>query len=245
MKCDCGLNAFFYEKTEDYKKWNIYKCGLLPKETKKKVKCNFYIEQFVGNITVRKYGNEDESQREENTVLKCDDIKQYRLDLNKFIYLCEISIEKPEKFRANYIANINYLLNKLNFRLFFEEKESLESLKNRINKQGVPKKYPNIFPINLLKYPDDLKPTCPVNKKINKKVLSKNKRVIKIDDDFKECEYRKTKDEDDVEKEGLQDSDSNSDSDSDSDKANNTFDVDEYDSSEEYDNYEDGGAFSD
>ena len=39
MKCDCGYQAFFYEKIFDNKKYHVYKCGHAMIDSKKKTSC--------------------------------------------------------------------------------------------------------------------------------------------------------------------------------------------------------------
>ena len=254
MKCDCGLNAFFYEKICKEGRSHFYKCGLILSESKKKVKCDFLIEKFVGEAPV----SMDVCKKEETAIFnkemsnKINTEENYRLDLNKYINLCEITKDRPKRLRGNYLANINYILNKLNFPLFFEETESLESLKERIKKKCIPKrKIESIFPLKLIDYPEYLKPVeIKKGKKEKKKIVAKKR--VKMDS--KVSDYEKEEKETSEEKTGgyniinvnadVKILESDNESDEESDIKNNTFDVDEYDSVDEYDDC-DGGGFSD
>tara|TARA_X000001036_G_scaffold105005_2_gene98149 strand:- start:7831 stop:8637 length:807 start_codon:yes stop_codon:yes gene_type:complete len=268
MKCDCGLNAFFYEKICKEGRLHFYKCGLILSESKKKVKCDFLIEKYIREtpismvvckkekISILNKGVSDKINSEEN----------YRLDLNKYINLCEITKDRPKRLRSNYLANINYILNKLNFPLFFEETESLESLKKRINQKYIKKKkIESFFPIKLIDYPEYLKPfEIKKGKKEKRKIVIK--KLVKMD--TKVYDYEKEEKETDEEKTNVNVNvnvnndvnvnnnvnvnndvnerilESDNESDEETDIENNTFDVDDYESVDEYDDC-DGGGFSD
>ena len=74
------------------------------------------------------------------------------------------------------MSNINYYLKKLDFPLFFIEKESLESLKIRITNVYVKKsKRKNEYPLKILEIPDNLR--CDGIKK--SKLIHKTKNTIK------------------------------------------------------------------
>lgn len=251
MKCECGTSAFFYEKICDDKKWHIYKCGLILSETKKKVKCNFLIEKFITDVSCT---NIEPVVLEDKTVNKVSAEEYYITELNKYINLCEITKCRPKRFRGNYIANINYILNKLNFPLYFEETESLESLKERVKQKIIPrKKIEKGFPIKLIDYPEYLKPLkIKKEKQGGKKIITKKSKSVHIDSKLPNYE-KEEENEINEEKSGgykiinvdEKMLESDNDSDEESDEVNNTFDVDEYDSVEEYADCDDGGAFSD
>tara|TARA_B100000287_G_scaffold35660_1_gene32866 strand:+ start:3491 stop:4252 length:762 start_codon:yes stop_codon:yes gene_type:complete len=253
MKCDCGPNAFFYEKICKEGRLHFYKCGLILSESKKKVKCDFLIEKYVGEAPM------DVCKKEETVIFnkemsnKINTEENYRLDLKKYINLCEITKDRPKRLRANYLANINYILNKLNFPLFFEETESLESLKERIKQKCIPKrKIESNFPIKLIDYPEYLKPVEIKKGKKEKKKIVVEKRVkmdTKVSDYEKEEENEITEEKTsgyNIINANLDGKilESDNESDEESDIENNTFDVDEYDSVDEYDDC-DGGGFSD
>tara|TARA_B100000212_G_scaffold338460_2_gene315017 strand:- start:6265 stop:7017 length:753 start_codon:yes stop_codon:yes gene_type:complete len=250
MKCDCGLNAFFYEKICEEGRLYFYKCGLILSESKKKVKCDFLIEKYVGEALISTVV----CKKEETAIFnKINTEENYRLDLNKYINLCEITKDRPKRLRSNYLANINYILNRLNFPLFFEETESLESLKERIKKKCIPKrKIQSIFPIKLIDYPEYLKPVkIKKGRKEKKKIVAE--KSVKMDSKvlYYEKEEETTEEKRDcynivnvnetVNEKILE---SDNESDEESDIENNTFDVDDYESVDEYDDFDVGG-FSD
>lgn len=238
MKCDCGYTAFYYQKFADNKKWNVYKCGHAMIESKKKTKCDMNICEYISEINCPEIKKQKVHISEE----EIDPEKLYNSDLHKYIYLCEITQKFSKKYRWNYIANINFLLAKLNFDLYFEETETLESLKNRIkNKRVFRNKKNSLFPIKLIDYPDYLaviKPSPILTEKKKKRTKTVNKKhFLLTGDDLEEQEEDENKP-----KEEILPSDSESDSE---DEGDNTFDVDNYDSVEEYEDFDDGGAFSD
>ena len=55
MKCDCGYNAFYYQKIYDNKKFDIYKCGHVMVESKRKTKCEMNISEYTSDITQPEY----------------------------------------------------------------------------------------------------------------------------------------------------------------------------------------------
>ena len=253
MKCDCGLNAFFYEKICKEGRLHFYKCGLILSESKKKVKCDFLIEKYVGEAPMVVCKKEETVIFNKEMSNKINTEENYRLDLNKYINLCEITKDRPKRLRANYLVNINYILNKLNFPLFFEETESLESLKERIKQKCIPKrKIKSIFPIKLIDYPEYLKPVeIKKGKKEKKKIVAEKsvKMDSKVSDYEKEEEKETAEEKTDGynivnvnENEKILESDNESDEESDTE--NNTFDVDDYESVDEYDDCDVGG-FSD
>ena len=114
MKCDCGYTAFYYQKFADNKKWDVYKCGHAMIETKKKSKCDMYICEYISEIN---YTDKKSNKIYTENIISNPETK-YRQDLQKYIYLCEITQNFSKKYRWNYIANINFLLRKLNFDLY-------------------------------------------------------------------------------------------------------------------------------
>tara|TARA_Y100000741_G_scaffold346058_1_gene312051 strand:- start:7152 stop:7880 length:729 start_codon:yes stop_codon:yes gene_type:complete len=242
MKCDCGYDAFYYEKITDNKRFNVYKCGHVAIDTKRKTKCDMNIIKYVSDIT----------QKETKTEEKCilynqvyeSPEEKYRKDLYNYINLCDITKNFSSKYRFSYIANINFILNKLGFPLYFEEKETLESLKTRVKcKSNHKLQYKPETKIILVEVPDYLA----VNRKSNKCIKKSKKKnntefidkvshlFINEDEPYENTQNKK-------EENLILDSDSESENDSEED---NTFDVDNYDSENDYEDLDDGGAFSD
>ena len=238
MKCECGYPAFYYQKFSENKKWNVYKCGHIMIESKKKTKCNMnkceYISDISFNVSIQ------ENIDTPNKIINKEEL--YKNKLLDYIHLCEITKTFCKKYRLNYIANINYYLKKLNFELYFEEKETLENLKSRIRKKYTPRIIkPDLYPIKLVQYPKYLE----VNKKekLNKK--KKRKTVIsKIKKIYISTEEREEKEEE-ILSNDESDNESDNESDIDSEEKDDTFDIDNYDSGDNYDDFDDGGAFSD
>lgn len=233
MKCDCGYTAFYYQKFADNKKWDVYKCGHAMIEAKKKSKCDMYICEYISEIN---YTDKKSNKIYTENIISNPEIK-YRQDLQKYIYLCKITQNFSKKYRWNYIANINFLLRKLNFDLYFEDTETLENLKQRIKKKYVQRTLvKNQFPIKLIDYPDYLaiikKESIPLENKNKKTKIKKKKNLLLVEEEPEE----------DNNKEEILQSESESDSE---DEEDNTFDIDNYDSGDDYDEFDDGGAFSD
>lgn len=242
MKCECGYNAFYYQKTENYKKWNVYKCGHVMIESKRKTRCDMNICEYISEINCPEIEKQKVHAKEEKINRK----KLYRDDLQKYIYLCEITQKFSKKYRWNYVANINFLLRKLNFDLYFEEAETLESLKQRIKNKYVPRVIKKTeFPIKLTDYPDYLavlkKEPIIIEKKKKESEKIKKKHFLLAGGDQGELEENENKNENKPREEILP-SDTVSDSE---DEGDNTFDIDNYDSGEDYEDFDDGGAFSD
>tara|TARA_B100001287_G_scaffold272524_1_gene274343 strand:- start:9486 stop:10217 length:732 start_codon:yes stop_codon:yes gene_type:complete len=243
MKCDCGYTAFYYQKFADNRKWDVYKCGHVMIESKKKTKCDMNVCEYVSEIN----HPEIKKQKVYTTAEQIDPEKLIRNDLQNYIYLCDITKQFSKKYRWNYIANINYLLKKLNFDLYFEETETLESLKSRVKNKYAPR-VPNKtkFPVKLVDSSylseylaaTEIKQETPRSAK--EKNVSKSERVNKT-------KFFLTEEEPiEVEKKPKEEIlDSDSDSDENEDNEDNTFDVDNYDSGEDYEDFDDGGTFSD
>lgn len=232
MNCKCGYPAFYFEKISDNKKWVVYRCGYSMVDTKKKAKCDLSESELIGEIVSPVFKDIVKSS-EKTTYVNVE--KKYREELDKFINLCEISKDFPAKHRANYISNINYLLRKLNFSLYFEENETLENLKIRTKYEYTPNiTKTSIYPIKLVEYPDELA-VNKIKKTSRKKTKSKVKKSKNVILDLEI--------EPEVEKNEELESDSESEySDADEDE---TFDVDNYDSEEEYEEFDESGAISD
>lgn len=249
MKCECGYTAFYYEKVSENKKWSVYRCGHVMSDSKKKTKCDMDVCEFIRDIVPPEF---KKNKNTETPDVK-DPEKEYRTNLDKYIYLCEITKDKNKKYRVNYIANINFILNKLNFPLYFEESENLDSLKCRIKQKYYPKKnYTSKLPINLVEYPPHLSVATKTKKKLIKKVVKKKSNICAKDymEEKETLEEKETMDEKEKKEESDRDSCDESENESESENENenendNTFDVDDCDSEEDYEDVDDGGAFSD
>ena len=182
MNCKCGVPAFFYTTIEqDRYKYQIFKCGSVASELKSRVKCDFKIEEKLNLVIEEKLNLVIEEKTECKTI---NEIKEESVDfessikkeIEHYIYLYEISKNNFGLCRNNYLSNINYYLKKLNFPLFFIEKESLDSLKRRITNVYVKKiKRKNDYPLKLLEIPDNLRYT-PIKKS---KMIHKTKNTLK------------------------------------------------------------------
>lgn len=241
MKCECGYKAFYYEKITDNKKFDVYKCGHVAIESKRKTKCDMNITEYISGINYKEDKVEIKSKVYELNFL--DHEEKYRKDLYNYINLCNITKNFSSKYRFNYIANINFILNNLGFPLYFEEKESLDSLKTRINCKANHKlKYKPETKTILVEVPEYLA----VYKKNSKFIKKSRKKIASYDDKTPIFLINEVEPDEEIknEKEEILISDSDSDSDYMSNDEDNMFDVDNYDSENDNED-DDGGAFSD
>jgi len=248
MNCKCGNRSLFFEKTTHEGTFRVFKCDA--EKSKKKGKCDFFYSQKIKDPII--FPTKHENPRAEpKEIVNARNF--YIKSLNKYISLFKNSKHLPIEYSTDYIANMNYILKRLNMPLYFENTETIESLEARISK-NVCVKYTvskNIYPIRLTEYPSEL--AVPTKTKCTKRRKIKSK-VKTMEIDFKNFieEEEKSKEEEIEEESVCSDSDSDSgesvnDNDNDNDRDNdkdNTFDVDEYDSEKEEDN-DDAGAFSD
>jgi hypothetical protein len=174
MNCKCGVPAFFYTTIDkDRFKCQIFKCGSVISELKSRVKCDFKIEKKLNLVIEEKIIHDTIDEVKENTL---DFESSMKKEIESYIYLYQISKNNFGLCRNNYLSNINYYLKKLDFPLFFIEKESLESLKIRILKSYVKKnKRKNDYPLKLLEIPDNLR-CIPIKKS---RLIHKNKNTSK------------------------------------------------------------------
>ena len=115
MNCKCGIRAFSFEKITNNGRFMVYRCEA--PETKKKVKCDFKLENKTGDISHSELISKT-SDKNENLGKKVN----YMKELDKYINLCKITQHLPSVYSDNYRSNINYILNKfntLNFNCFF------------------------------------------------------------------------------------------------------------------------------
>lgn len=237
MDCLCGIRAFTYEKIDNCKKCRIYKCGTLILDSKRKTRCNFNVCTFIKDVV------HTEPECKEIIKTLADNIIPevfYKERLNRYIYLYEITYHLTPHFRQNYIANINYILYKLNFPLFFEENENISNLKNRILKKC--EKRPIKIcqnTLNVIPYSKEFSNVTPKIKTKKKITTVKSVPVIKIDID-----YLASIDIVDIPSVVKVEKLVESDPESDEESADETFDVDNFDSCDEEEEY-DGGDISD
>lgn len=245
MNCACGSKAFFFEKITRDGIFNVYKCDT--SETKKKGKCDFFYTEKIKDAFFIDPTPREEIYDKIEKIEKINPREVYIKKINLYINLYKNVTHLPKEYSTNYIANINYILKRLYMPLFFEDKESIETLSKRIE-LNVCEKYnapDNIFPIRLLEYTQEIE--------IKKKVKSDNKRNVKpkrkvrterkVNNklNFNSFIEEEAKEEEDTENKSIC---SDSDSESNIDENDNTFDIDKYDSEPE-DAVDDSGAFSD
>lgn len=216
--CNCGVPFFTFTKFVDNKKYESRKCGFFIDFKKKKI-CEYNKDIFISDINFKNnYTNLN------STDIPLDYKEDTRTSLNKYIYLYEISSEKGIK-TGNISANINFLLKKLKYKLFFDDTESIENLKKRLC--NLPDNIiPNTTfkPIKLLEVPDELKVETVSNKK---------SKPSKYNNNFCFISYKAT---------NYKDDDVNSNSSSEYNE-NDEFDVEKMSDSDYEDNNEDN--FSD
>ena len=246
MNCKCGTKAFFFEKTTHEGTFNIFKCDT--QETKKKVKCDFYYSQKNKDPVTLDTTYSDKSLEICNS---SDPREAYIKDINKYICLLKNATHLPKEYSTNYIANINYILKRLNMKFYFEDTESIESLEKRIKNNEYILSYLDTssitFPLKLTEYPPEL--SVPLKTKRSKKRKKMSKvEVQKLDlKSFIEEEERSKQEKSNEEEENDNKSDFSDESSEMSDEENdddNTFDIDDYNSDIE-DSFDDAGAFSD
>ena len=240
MNCKCGNKTFFFEKTTYEGTFNVFKCDT--QETNKKGKCDFYYSQKTKDPI--KIITECVSQTME-THEEVNPREIYMKDLNKYIRLLKNVTHLPKEYSTDYIANINYILKRLNMKFYFEDTESTECLEKRIkNNECIPDK-PDIskitYPLKLTEYPPELGPPL----KTTRKRIRKVKRDVGVHKlDFKNFieDDEKAKQEEEIDNKSVcsyKSSDMSDDDDNDK-----TFDVDDCDSDVD-ESFDDTGAFSD
>jgi len=238
MNCKCGSKALFFEKTTTNGTFNIFKCDT--QETKKKSKCNFYHSQKIKDPIEKIKNTTQVNETFQEVKLR----ETYMKDLNKYIQLFKNAIHLPKEYSTNYIANINYILKRLNMRFYFEDTESIECLEKRIKNNECISQVPVSgirFPLKLTEYPPELRTPLKTKSKKRRKIKSKIE-VQRLDlKSFIEEEERSKQDEPDNKSISSDDSSEISDEENDDD---NTFDVDDYNSDVD-ESFDDTGAFSD
>lgn len=243
MNCNCGTKAFFFEKTTHQGTFNVFKCDT--QETKKKGKCDFYYSQKTKDPI--KIITEDASQTME-TCIEVNPRETYIKNLNKYICLLKNSTHLSREYSTDYIANINYILKRLNMKSYFEDTETIECLEKRIKKNeyilNKPDISKNIYPLKLIEYPPELSVPLKIRRKKRKKIKSEAS-VHKIDlKNFIEEDEKSKQGEEIDNKSVCSYKSSNLSDDDDDDDNDKTFDVDDCDSDVD-ESFDDAGAFSD
>jgi len=219
--CNCGEPCFTFTKFTQDKKFLSKRCGSFS-DSKKKKTCNYREDTFICDIIFPQ-------STEAVCTIRAPEKQDLRTRLEHYIHLYEITRDASIK-NGNILANINFILKHLNYKLFFEERENIYDLKKRL--EMPPDNvitFKHFKPVTLIEVPEDLKV---VNAKLNKTNKSKKKNY-KVDMTY--C-IRNTKKQ--------HGSDSENDSDSDS-KTDGGFDVENYDTDEDQDDFYDDDNFSD
>jgi hypothetical protein len=245
MNCKCGNKAFFFEKTTTDGTFNVFKCDT--QETKKKVKCDFYYSQKIKG-PVKKVA--EDAKQEMDIYSEVNPRKTYTKDLNKYIRLLKNAVHLPKTYSTDYIANINYILKRLNMKFYFEDIESIECLEKRIkNNEYIPSRPDTssiTFPLKLTEYPLELRVPLKTKSKKRRKMKS-GVEIVKVDfNNFIEQEETSKQEEDENDnKSECSDESSEIPDESDNDNDNdNTFDVEDCNSDVD-ETPDDTGAFSD
>ena len=222
--CKCGEQCFTFTKFTQDKKFFSKRCGSFSDSKKKKITCDYKEDTFICNVVFP----EDKKIECSYSIPKKQDL---RTRLEHYIHLYEITNEKNIK-TGNVLANINFILKQMNYKLFFDDKESMQNLKKRL--QMPPD---NIIiiqefkPVVLVEVPEHLK-SFPIKsqeaKKYNKKTYKRTGAYI--------VRTKKSK----------HDSDNDSDNDNDSNvDENGGFDIENYDTDDNEDDFYEHGNFSD
>ncbi len=221
MLCNCKDPCFMLTHLSREGKFEIYKCNNIF-DSKKKKKCDFLKKIFICEI---KISPENEKTTKTNEIKPVS--RDLRKDLDNYIKLFELSYSKNLPV-GNVCANINFILKRLNYKLFLEENESIDSLKIRISNPPdniiVKTKKPKVY--HVIDLPDFIQGPRRIKKKGRRKYTSDT-----IDEYMSE----------DSEEENEMSDDS---SDKNSQTNEDGFDIDEIDSDME-DTYEDDGNYSD
>jgi len=256
MNCKCGIRALFFEKTNLEGTFNVFKCDV--QETKKKGKCDFYYSQKIKDPVKRLV---DDTLQTIKKVVEVDPRETYIKDLNKYMRLLKNAAHLPKEYSTDYIANINYILKRLNMRFYFEDTESVECLEKRIKNNECIISQPDTpritFPLKLTEYSPELRVPLKTKRKKIKKIKTKLE-IVKFDFNsfIENDEFEKPVDEiekrvdnieklvDEIDNKSVCSDNSSEISDVIDNDDNNTFDVDDYDSDVD-ESFDDTGAFSD
>jgi len=254
MLCHCKEFCFTYEtikKINDKKSgvYRINKCGTILADSKKKKKCNFFQEMFI-----REFFIEDIKPHKDLTITSTKKKPDYLSQLHWNIHLYEMINETNNKTGTfdnsitNYLTNINYFLNILKYKLFFEEHEGIEGLKLRLKgpPDNIKVREKNIYPIILIDMPEYLKPNYKCKSK-KRKMYKQPTKSSNMEDIFKKLDQMGK--ESDLLNKNKNPDEEREDEDEDEDEEeyeeeDGGFDIDDYVSDNE-DPYKDEGEFSD
>lgn len=219
--CDCRLPCFTFTKFTQDQKYISYRCGSYIPECKKKI-CHYKKDVLICSVTF------PENIKNKDDIIVHSDKDDFEV-LDNYIHLYEITYGKNLK-TDNIISNINFILSKLNYKLFLTERENIQQLKQRITRPPdniVIKKQSK--PMILIEIPENLKT---VTKKYNK--AKKKEQVYTLSTCYNKSKSKKIQNNND-------DSDNDSDSQLDEDEG---FDIENFDSDDNGDDFYDGN-FSD
>lgn len=244
MNCDCNEKCFYFKKllsvNDEIHIYNCYRCGkhTLDCSTKKK-KCGYKNDVLVS----KKEHNKIKIEEQDDSVVVYNLNEKYKNDLNNYIKLYIMSKTIGIKVE-NYIAHINFIINKLGYNPWIEQKESVYDLLKRLRNYPDKKKKSHIEKKTVILDISDILKN--INKpKIFKKRKTKKNKVVKEEDRYYNSSQEDSDESDDSD--DSDDSDESNDSDeneNNDENEDNYFDVDNVDSDDE--NYDDNcGEFSD
>jgi hypothetical protein len=217
--CNCGEPCFTFTKFTQDKKFLSKRCGSFS-DSKKKKKCDYKEDTFICDIIFPQ-------AMETECNVSVSKKKDLRTQLNHYIHLYEISTKT-----GNISANINFILKQMNYKLFFDTVENIQDLKKRLE---LPPDniitFKHFKPVVLVEVPEYLKVIPEKTKEATKKHKEK---TYKMSTTYLRPTSKK------------HDSESERDSDSDSDvDENGGFDIENYDTDDNQDDFYDDGNFSD
>jgi hypothetical protein len=221
MLCNCKDPCFMLTQLSQEGKFEIYKCNNIF-ESKKKKKCDFVKKIFISEIKI----NSDNKKIPKPNKIKPISVNFIKT-LNDYIKLFELSYSKNLPV-GNICANINFILKRLNYKLFIMENESIDSLKIRISNPPdniiIKTKKPKVY--HIIDLPDFIQ---------RPRKIKKNRRRKYTSDAIDEYMSEDSDEENEM---------SDDSSDKNSETNEDGFDIDEIDSDME-DDHEDDGNYSD
>lgn len=193
MNCKCGVRCFMYqtlEPAEDfYQRVLIYSCGMYISDGKKKTKCDFYNKKILKSgiiIDSPSIIKKDYDKYIQNEDLCVD--KKSRKDIESNIHLLKIGQDYQVNI-SNYVSLINYNLRKLQYKPFFPDKESVDSLIKRLDSNPDDIRKIVVFPTKSKpKCKPKSKPKCKVKKTKSKYEDIINSDIYKFIDDSEESD---------------------------------------------------------
>lgn len=221
MLCNCKDPCFMLTQLSQEGKFEIYKCNNIF-ESKKKKKCDFVKKIFICEIKI----NSDNKKIPKPNKIKPISVNFIK-NLNDYIKLFELSYSKNLPV-GNICANINFILKRLNYKLFIMENESINALKIRISNPPdniiIKTKKPKVY--HIIDLPDFIQ---------RPRKIKKNRRRKYTSDTIDEYMSEDSNEENEM---------SDDSSDKNSETNEDGFDIDEIDSDME-DDHEDDGNYSD